>query len=142
MEKKKVKICGVEQNIYKLDYLPAPPLKKKVPQAHYPSLERKQLDNGYTEAVEMKDYPINESSIASYVDGADYHRDPMAAIQNAPKRVNLGDITEVQRFIQTNPQEAVRVYNTVGEKLKQYFEEKKNNENGVTVDNGTPKEGE
>lgn len=91
---------------------------KKVPEKKYVSLERKNLPNGFIETLEEKDYPINSDSVTSYADGADYRTDPLQAIANAPKRVNLGDVTEVQNFIESDPQNAVRVFRDVVAKLK------------------------
>lgn len=52
-----------------------------------------------------KDYPINSESVSSLAEGADYRNDPAQAIAQAPKRVNLGDVTEAQAFL-NNPQYA------------------------------------
>lgn len=115
----RVKILGVMQNCYRRDVDPlyAVPKKKDDTVKTYLSLERKNLPNGFIEHVEEKDYPINAESVTSYADGADYRRDPAAAVANAPKRVNLGDITQVQDFIKNEPQQAVRVYRDVLAKL-------------------------
>ena len=118
-EKNHVKIGGIRQNCYRrdVDLAYKPPQKRDDTVRYYESLERKNLSNGYIEQVEVKDYPINAASITSYADGADYRRDPMAAVSNAPKRVNLGDITQVQDFLKNDPQQAVRIYRDVLSKL-------------------------
>lgn len=120
-EKKQVSINGIRQNCYVLDTRTA--LQDSVsikPETHYPSLERKQLPNGFVEGVEVKDYPINSKSVTSYADGADYRNDPMQAVANAPKRVNLGDVSQVQEFLESDPQSAVRVFRDVLARLEQY----------------------
>lgn len=126
LEKKRVIINGLRQNCFVLDGKPKCSATQCPRPTHYFSLEKKQLDNGYTFELEKVDYPITSESITSYVDSADYRRDPMQAIANAPKRVNLGDITEVQKFIESDPQQAVRVYKAVGEKLQEYYKKKEN----------------
>lgn len=90
----------------------------------YQSLEKHILPNGMTFDLEEVDYPITPESVTSYVDSADYRRDPLGAIASAPKRVNLGDISQVQDFIKENPQEAIRLYRSVGEQLAKYYEDK------------------
>lgn len=124
IEKKQVKICGICQNIYRLDSMPLH-TAHVIPQKQYDSLERKKLPNGFVEEIEVKDYPITKDSINSYVDGADYRRDPATAIANAPKRVNLGDISEVQKFIAEDPQHAVRTLRNVTAQLEDYIKTQK-----------------
>lgn len=115
MKAREVSILGIRQNCYRRDIDPlyACPRKHDDTIKTYVSLERKHLPNGFVEQLEVKDYPINSESITSYADGADYRRDPAAAVANAPKRVNLGDITQVQNFLKNEPQQAVRVYRDV-----------------------------
>lgn len=120
--KKDVKICGLRQNCYALDTRTVIEDSSIKQPKYYSSLEKKQLPNGVVYNLEQVEYPITSESVTSYVESSDYHRDPLAAIANAPKRVNLGDITEVQDFIQKNPQDALRVYRQVGEQLQKYFE--------------------
>lgn len=124
LEKKQVKICGVKQNCFRLDTLPAR-MVSVIPQKKYESLERKKLPNGYIEGIEVKDYPVTKDSVNSYVDGADYRRDPATAIANAPKRINLGDITEIQKFIAEDPQHAVRTLRNVTAQLEEYIKTQK-----------------
>lgn len=121
-EKKQVIIGGIRQNCYRRDIDTAykPPQKRDDTVKYYDSLERKNLPNGYIEQVERKDYPINSASVTSYADGADYRRDPLGAVANAPKRTNLGDITEVQDFLKNDPQQAVRVYRAVLDRLTKF----------------------
>ena len=115
MKAREISILGIRQNCYRRDVDPlyTCPRKHDDTIKTYVSLERKHLPNGFVEQLEVKDYPINSESITSYADGADYRRDPAAAVANAPKRVNLGDITEVQNFLKSEPQQAVRVYRDV-----------------------------
>lgn len=109
-----VRINGIRQNCYALDTREnITDTKSSKIIKKYDSLERKDLSNGFVEQVVQVDYPINPDSISSYVDGADYRRDPMQAIANTPSRVNLGDIREVQSFVADNPQNAVRVLRDV-----------------------------
>lgn len=79
---------------------------------------KKILPNGYLEVLEKKDYPINADSVSSYADSANYRNDPAQAVANAPKRVNLGDITEAQAFIRDNPQQALREYRDILARLQ------------------------
>lgn len=138
LEKKQVRICGLRQNCFAIEGKPVSSSVHAPKITHYISLEKKNLDNGFVQELEKVDYPITSESVSSYIDTADYRRDPMQAIASAPKRVNLGDITEVQDFIASNPQEAVRVYRAVGEKLQEYYanKEKAPAEQGGAVEQG------
>lgn len=114
IQKKQVTILGVRQNIYVGDTVQGICDRvKHTPEKQYPSLERKNLPNGFTESVEIKDYPINSKSVSSYADSADYRNDPNGAIANAPNRVNMGDISQVQEFLANNPHQAVEVFRNV-----------------------------
>ena len=42
------------------------------------------------------DYPFTPDYVNSFAGSADYHNDPVGAINNAPKRENLGDIRGIQ----------------------------------------------
>lgn len=123
---KKVVIGGLKQNCYVKDILTdTRDIKKFETQKTYQSLERKKLPNGYTEEIEVKDYPINSASVTSYADGADYRNDPLQAIANAPKRINLGDVTELQNFLNgQDPQAVIRTYKDVISKLEAYAKAK------------------
>lgn len=121
--KKQVKINGLRQNCYVSDVLTDTIAHRIKPPRHYVELKEKITDNGYIQELEKMEYPITSESVTSYVDSADYRRDPMQAVANAPKRVNLGDITQVQDFIAQDPMQAVRVYKEVGEQLAKYYEQ-------------------
>lgn len=128
-EKKPVIIGGIRQNCYALDVrtdisalrFPTNRTIKK-----YYSLEKETLPNGYTESVQEKDYPINSDSVTSYVESSDYRNDPNQAIANAPKRVNLGDITEVQSFVKENPVQATLQYADILNKVASYMKQQAN----------------
>lgn len=123
-EKKQVTAFGgLKQNCFLLDTHPKQDIKHEKDSGYYMSLEKKQLPNGYQFELERSEYPINSESVTSYLEASDFKRDPLMAIANAPKRVNLGDIREVQAFIRENPQEAVRIYKSVGDKLSEYFKQ-------------------
>lgn len=133
-EKRRVSVNGVRQNCYCVDTLTAEQTSRSVnPEKSYVSLERKNLNNGFVEELVVKDYPINSKSVTSYADGADYRNDPAQAIANAPKRVNLGDVTQVQEFIQSDPQNAVRVFRDVIAKLEKSGAKVPNNDTEQTV---------
>lgn len=120
-EKKPVRINCVRQNCYVLGRrtdLEGISASHIAEEKKYVELKQEVLPNGYVEKLEEVDYPINSASVTSYADGADYRNDPLQAVANAPKRVNLGDISEVQAFIEKDPQTAVRVFRDVIAQLK------------------------
>lgn len=126
-EKKPVVVAGHRQNCYIVDgrqtaTFVSEALRNKE-QKKYDSLERVQLSNGFVEQIVQKDYPITSESVSSYADGADYRKDPSAAIANAPKRTNLGDVSELQDFMRDNPQQALLQYKSILDKVERYFAE-------------------
>lgn len=126
-EKKRVVINGYKQNCFFRD-IPINPLLTSNPnstQGKYFALERKNLPNGYVEELVEKDYPINPDSLYSYAESADYRNDPNQAIAQAPKRVNLGDVSGVQEFLSNDPQRAMTTYRDVLNRVKQFNESKK-----------------
>lgn len=137
--KKDIKIGGLRQNCYALDTRTVMEDSHIMQPKYYSSLEKKQLPNGVLYNLEEVEYPITSESVTSYVESSDYHRDPLAAIAAAPKRVNLGDITEVQDFISKNPQDALRVYRQVGEQLQKYFESQTQAQNAPAETATAPK---
>lgn len=126
MAKEKVRIGGISQNIYITDRRENPrvPTPQKV-QLKYTELTDIQLPNGFVQELVEKDYPINSESVSSYLESSDYRNDPASAIANAPKRVNLGDITEAQRFISENPVQATTEYSAILRKVADYFDKQK-----------------
>ena len=117
--RKPVAINGTRQNCYVLGTRTASAgTISSEPEKKFKTIERVNLPNGYYDTVVEKDYPINSESVTSYTDGADYRNDPLQAIANAPKRVNLGDVTQLQEFVQNDPQNAVRVFRDVLSRLE------------------------
>lgn len=123
--KRPILINGIPQNVFALrqkrDFTVIPFHLKNTTTKKYNTLERKALPNGYCEDVLQKDYPINSDSVSSYIESSDYHNDPAQAIANAPKRVNLGDISQVQEFVRDNPVQAVGQYADILQKVADYF---------------------
>lgn len=119
--KDKVIIGTYAQNCYRTDgTMCAHISNEKFKQDKYFSLEKVNLPNGYIEKLVEKDYPINSESVSSLAEGADYRNDPLQAIAQAPQRVNLGDITEAQKFLE-NPQNNAKIFESVKSQLLEYF---------------------
>lgn len=122
-EKTPVNLCGYTQRFYKIPGV-NPSLVGQTDgfknQKKYGVLDKKMLDNGYIEEVQVKDYPINSDSVSSLMEGADYKNDPLQAMANAPVRVNLGDITQAQEFLK-NPQNFARIYDQTKQRLAEYY---------------------
>lgn len=113
-ERKSVQIGCTRQNCYVLGLRSVTQDIYHVPEdKKYCELHTHNLSNGYVEKLAENDYPITSDSVTSYMDTADYRNDPLQAIASAPKRVNLGDVSQVQEFIHKDPQSAVRVLRDV-----------------------------
>lgn len=123
--KHQILIGGIPQSCYavrqNMDLSVIPAHLKNKTREKYNTLERKALSNGYVEEVVEKDYPINSESVTSYLESSDYRNDPAQAVANAPKRVNLGDISQVQDFVRENPVQAVGQYAEILQKVADYF---------------------
>lgn len=78
----------------------------------YGELQQKTVDDGIKEVYVEVDYPITPESVNSYADSADYRRNPQV-IKDAVNsgRVNLGDLTEVQRVLQEDTANIVDILN-------------------------------
>ena len=126
MAKKEIRIGGIRQNIYISDRCENPRVPTpQTTQLKYMELSDIQLPNGFVQELVEKDYPINSESVTSYLESSDYRNDPASAIANAPKRVNLGDITEAQRFVNENPVQATMEYSAILRKVADYFDKQK-----------------
>lgn len=123
--RRQVLIGGFPQNFYmraqKIDTYSITEQEKNKEQKTYLAQERKELPSGFVDVVVEKDYPINSESVSSYIETSDYRLDPQNAIAKARKRVNLGDITQAQEFMGTNPIQASTKYSEVMQKVADYF---------------------
>lgn len=128
--RKQVLIGGFPQNFYMraqtIDTYSIPEHLKNKEQKTYLALERKELPSGFMDVVVEKDYPINSESVSSYIETSDYRLDPQNAIANARRRINLGDITQTQEFMGTNPIQASTKYSEVMQKVADYFKAQEN----------------
>lgn len=140
--KRPILINGIPQNVFALrqkrDFTVIPSHLKNKTIKTYNTLERKALPNGYCEEVKSKDYPVNSESVSSYIESSDYRNDPAQAIANAPKRVNLGDISQVQEFVRDNPVQAVGQYAEVLQKVADYFKAQAKSKSKVAAPQPAP----
>lgn len=89
---------------------------------YFTSLDEVSTPNGVEIKITENEYPITPQYVNSFVDSADYRRDPLGAIANAPQRRNLGDVREIQNVSQMDTSELLNLYN----QLKTRFGEAKN----------------
>lgn len=114
-------LLGQRQRVYIQESVPAQ--QKHIPQQKTEVVsERVDLPTGFYEQLVEREYPINSETVSSYADTADYRNDPFGAVAQAPKRINLGDITGVQDFVNGDPQRAVSVYKDVLQKVTKLLE--------------------
>lgn len=127
---------GIRQNVFVKESV-TPSFRTEKQSKTYPNLIREPLANGFTEEVHDVEYPITSESVSSYADSSDYRNDPLGAIANAPKRVNLGDVSQIQEFIKQNPQEAVSVLRNVLVSLADKVDGLKNQQSQQVQNNPT-----
>lgn len=76
------------------------------PVKKYCELQERPCANGVIEEYVSVDYPITADSVNSFVDTADYKRNP-DVFANAVPRQNLGDVSEIQKVL-SNDMTALR----------------------------------
>lgn len=84
----------------------------------FESLTEVTTDKGVELKNTVEPYHITPQYVTSFVESSDYRKDPLNAIANGVKRVNLGDISDVQRVASLDSSEARALY----ERLKARFE--------------------
>lgn len=118
MREKKVFCKMLSQDIYLREHSPLAERDSSiVTPKSYVELQRDVVRNGIREHYEKVEYPITTESVNSHVQSADYRNDVVAAVNQPPRGVNLGDLTAYQNFIAQDPAEALRVYKETVAKL-------------------------
>lgn len=68
-----------------------------------------------SKGVELKEtdnpYPITPQYVKSFADSVDYHKDLLGAISSGERRSNLGDITDIQKIVSMDSEQARALYN-------------------------------
>lgn len=99
----------IQQNVYVRDVTRKSDLKTPVTESYY-SLEEVSDGNSVREELVEHPYHITPQYVNSFVESADYRRDPASAVLNAPKRQNLGDVRDVQKLGSLDMVELSRIY--------------------------------
>lgn len=89
------------KNVFLRDTVPASQVHLSETKT-YNELRTVEKPNGFVQELVTVDYPITAEYVASYADGADYHKDPLGAQMRATPRRNLGDITDVQSLLNSD----------------------------------------
>lgn len=77
----------------------------------YFALEEVENEDGFKgEVLVEKDYPYTPEYVSSFAASSDYRADPVGAVNKAPKRTNLGDITNLQRALGLDFETARHLY--------------------------------
>lgn len=106
------------------------------PITQYESLDTVVEEDGVKLRRAVQDYPITPQYVQSFVDSADYRKDPLGAIANGKSRQNLGDITEMQQVSNMGTDEARAMY----EQLKQRFSEAEKQAQAKSIENNSNSE--
>lgn len=73
--------------------------------------------------VTVQPYEITPQYVNSFVESADYRRDPFQAVLSAPKRKGLGDIRDLQKVNAMDDTQASTLFNQVKSRLSQVHQE-------------------
>lgn len=98
MKNNKVVSNLLQQNCYVRDVIRADDLRSSDVRSKFSSIDEVVTSKGVELKRVVLDYPITPQYVQSFVDSSDYRRDPLQAISNAPKRSNLGDISDIQKI--------------------------------------------
>lgn len=99
----------LQQNCFVRDAINKSELVSGQP-SEYVSLDEVVTSKGVELKESVEPYPITPEYVSSFADSADYRRDPIQAINNSVKGVNLGDITDIQKVSQLDTTEARALY--------------------------------
>lgn len=89
----------LQQNCFVRDVVRKVDLKSENSDSCFISLDEVLSENGVSFVPRKYPYPITPHYVNSFVDSADYRRDPVSAINNGVKRQNLGDISQIQSVL-------------------------------------------
>lgn len=134
---KQVEIGCYKQNCYIHDWFDDSKkgihkVKTNFPKTYHECIEKVCDDGSYHVNVEEVEYPISEDTLNSYLDSTDYRLDPLAAVQNAPSRQNVGDIREISQIMRLDSVDIEQAMETLKQiQLQQQARQSdKNNDNG------------
>lgn len=81
----------------------------------YLSLDEVVTSKGVEIKESVNDYPITPQYVSSFLDSSDYRKDPFSAISNGVNKQNLGDISDVQKVVSMDTEQARALYNQLSE---------------------------
>lgn len=114
MKTKRVLSNLIAQDCYVRDCCPFEELREVVAPGAYTTLNEKVFNSDKGTSYEQEfvevPYPITPESVNSYVDSADYHRDPVGAVLASSPRKNLGDVTAFQDVMSMDSDSARALY--------------------------------
>lgn len=79
--------------------LPVQTVKSSRTRKYFELEEIERADGFKGEVLVEKDYPYTPEYVSSFAASSDYRTDLLGAVMNAPKRKNLGDITQLQNAL-------------------------------------------
>lgn len=85
--------------------------------SEYVTLHESVTQTGLKQEFVNVPYPITPESVNSYVESCDYRRDPFGAVSSAPKRVNLGDVSQLQDVSGMDSEQARALYAQLSERF-------------------------
>ncbi|WGL31161.1 hypothetical protein [Dipodfec virus UOA04_Rod_754] len=106
----------IQQNCFIRDFVRLDVCDTPV-QDSYMSLDEEVTSQGVKLVETVHDYPITPEYVDSFVDCADYRRDPASAVANAPTRQNLGDIVDLQKASKMSLSDAAVLLNQLQKKF-------------------------
>lgn len=109
----------IRQNCFILDVSPAVDLKSSSSEKFYESINEITVDHALKHDIVSVPYEITSDYVNSFADSADFRRDPVSAILNAPKRQGLGDIRDFQKVSEMDDTQAMQLFSQLKEKFAQ-----------------------
>lgn len=127
----------LKQNCYLRDVTVDSCSEHTPPSPTYPSLDEVVQEDGIKLVYTEQPYPVTPESVNSYVESADYRRDPTGAIANAKPRQNLGDITELQKVDSMDMDSAMALYEKLSKRIQEATKSVESKTPDASVSSGT-----
>lgn len=120
MKSSRIQSNLIQQNCFVRDVVSATDLRTSSVDKVYGTLDEETTQNGVRFKISEQPYPITPQYVNSFVDSADYRRDPANAIANGVKRENLGDVRDVQNLSKVDTMSAQELYAALKAKLEAF----------------------
>lgn len=105
------------RDVLRADDLKSPDLDSEENFSSFETLDEVSVPDGIKLQRSIEVYPITPQYVNSFVDSSDYRNDPVSAVNSSLKRVNLGDISSLQKFLSLDESSQRRLYSELSKRF-------------------------